>query len=173
MTALQVLQVHLPAVPDSPWVSCRRPSCVRGAPRTHTAAGPKGEVGSPICVQGQRVPRVKWGVPAVCRGRPLHSGKKGERRKAAKSSGLAATRGGCSGRAGGRLRPEVQGRLRGIVESRAHVAHAPPHAPRGRRRSAAPRHSAAVNGVEGGVPEEGDRVAFEWKMDEGELYFHE
>ena len=24
-----------------------------------------------------------------------------------------------------------------------------------------------VNGVEGGVPEEGDRVAFEWKFDEG------
>ncbi|EOD06394.1 hypothetical protein EMIHUDRAFT_219277 [Emiliania huxleyi CCMP1516] len=32
-------------------------------------------------------------------------------------------------------------------------------------------HRAAVNGVESGVPE-GDRVAFEWKMDEGEL-FHE
>ena len=29
-----------------------------------------------------------------------------------------------------------------------------------------------VNGVEGGVPEEGDRVAFEWMFDEGEL-FHE
>ena len=26
------------------------------------------------------------------------------------------------------------------------------------------------NGVEGGVPEEGDREAFEWKMDEGSLY---
>ena len=28
----------------------------------------------------------------------------------------------------------------------------------------------SVNGVEGGVPEEGDRVAFEWKFDEGELF---
>ena len=37
------------------------------------------------------------------------------------------------------------------------------------RRAKAFCHRAAVNGVEGGVPEEGDRVAFEWKMDEGEL----
>ena len=40
------------------------------------------------------------------------------------------------------------------------------------RRAKAFCHRAAVNGVEGGVPEEGDRVAFEWKFDEGEL-FHE
>ena len=38
------------------------------------------------------------------------------------------------------------------------------------RRTKAFCHRAAVNGVEGGVPEEGDRVAFEWKMDEGELF---
>ena len=69
-----------------------------------------------------------------------------------------------------------------VVESRAAGS-------RGRRRTrrdrggeaegGAPRqaakafcHRAAVNGVESGVPEEGDWVAFEWKMDEGEL-FHE
>ena len=40
------------------------------------------------------------------------------------------------------------------------------------RRAKAFCHRAAVNGVESGVPEEGDWVAFEWKMDEGEL-FHE
>ena len=40
------------------------------------------------------------------------------------------------------------------------------------RRAKASCHRAAVNGVEGEVPEEGDRVAFEWKFDEGEL-FHE
>ena len=40
------------------------------------------------------------------------------------------------------------------------------------RRAKVSCHRATVNGAEGGVPEEGDRVAFEWKFDEGGL-FHE
>ena len=35
------------------------------------------------------------------------------------------------------------------------------------RRAKVSCHRATVNGAEGGVPEEGDRVAFEWKFDEG------
>ena len=60
------------------------------------------------------------------------------------------------------------------------MAHASPHTraeraaerQKAERRAKASCHRAAVNGVEGGVPEEGDRVAFEWKFDDGEL-FHE
>jgi len=69
---------------------------------------------------------------------------------------------------------ESESRAAGSRGARA-AAHAPSGRLGGRRRGteeAERRTKAFCHGVEGGVPEEGDRVAFEWKMDEGEL-FHE